>query len=84
MLDIELVMEGNFRVFGLWCQGVAKRPVHPSPLFPRCLLPFTLMRYVYETFSVRLSIVRVSFPFLLLSRMLGRGQLLSGSLALLY
>ena len=66
MLDIELVIEGDFRVFGLCYQGVDKRPIHPTPLFPRCLLPFTLMRYVHETFSVRLSIVRVSFPFLLL------------------
>lgn len=66
MLDTELVMEGDFRVFGLWYQGVAKRPIHPTPLFPRCLQPFTLMRYVHETFSVRLSVVRVSFPFLLL------------------
>lgn len=35
MLDIELVIEGDFRVFGLWYQGVAKRPAHPTPLFPR-------------------------------------------------
>ena len=59
-------MEGDFRVFGLWYEGVAKRPLHPTPLFARCLQPFTLMRYVHETFSVRLSIVRASFPFLFL------------------
>lgn len=65
VLDIELVMERGFWVFGLWFQGVAKRPNHP-PLVPKVSSPFTLMRYIHETFSVRLSIVRASFPFLLL------------------